>query len=288
MNDLRKNDIIGKTLYYKKENREMKKTLVAIMTAVMVLSNGLTVFAAPETMSDGTIFDAEYYAQNNPDVAAVLGTGKDALYQHYLSCGKAEGRQAFADSAIINTAADTSISAQVNALGITYDPSRDEKLLLQWYSLRPVSNNWKGTFNIFGVSSEEERERLQKEAELYYSTRQFVRADYTNDPLYLALAQELMKSRELFHQSNFDTQYYTITYFDQIGDIRFRDMDREYLLNVTSNLALDYMESILGYDLTWIQSINQVADFTDNAEVSHNKAISLCVCPSLVRDFWGR
>ena len=91
-----------------------------------------------------------------------------------------------------------------------------------------------------------------------------------------------MKSRELFHQSNFDTQYYTITYFDQIGDIRFRDMDREYLLNVTSNLALDYMESILGYDLTWIQSINQVADLTDDAEVSHNKVISLCVCPSLV------
>ncbi len=266
----------------------MKKTLVTIMTTLTVLSNGLTAFAAPETMSDGTVFDAEYYAQSNPDVAAVLGTDKDVLYHHYLNYGKAEGRRAFADSTITDTVTDTSISAQVNALGITYDPSRDEDLLLQWYTLRPVGNNWKGKFSIFDATTDEEREQIRKESEIYYSTRQFVRADFTNDPLYLALAQELMKSRELFHQSNFDTQYYTITYYDQIGDICFRDMDREYLLNVTSNLALDYMESILGNDLTWIQSINQVADLTDNAEVSHNKAISLCVCPTLVRDFWGR
>ena len=189
----------------------MKKTLVTIMTTLTVLSNGLTAFAAPETMSDGTVFDAEYYAQSNPDVAAVLGTDKDVLYHHYLNYGKAEGRQAFADSTITDTVTDTSISAQVNALGITYDPGRDEDLLLQWYTLRPVGNNWKGQFSIFDATTDEEREQIRKESEIYYSTRQFVRADFTNDPLYLALAQELMKSRELFHQSNFDTQYYTIT-----------------------------------------------------------------------------
>ena len=76
----------------------MKKTLLAAMAATMVLSSSLTAFAAPETMPDGTIFDAEYYAQTNPDVVAILGTDKNALYQHYLNFGKAEGRRACAQS----------------------------------------------------------------------------------------------------------------------------------------------------------------------------------------------
>ena len=59
----------------------MKKTLFAIMATAMALNSSLIAFAAPETMPDGTIFDAEYYAQNNLDVASVLGTNKDVLYQ---------------------------------------------------------------------------------------------------------------------------------------------------------------------------------------------------------------
>ena len=47
-------------------------------------------------LSDGTLFDAEYYAQTNPDVVAVFGTNKDALYTHYVMFGKAEGRKACA------------------------------------------------------------------------------------------------------------------------------------------------------------------------------------------------
>lgn len=37
-------------------------------------------------------FDAAYYAQNNPDVTAALGTDADVLYQHFIEYGKAEGR----------------------------------------------------------------------------------------------------------------------------------------------------------------------------------------------------
>ena len=70
----------------------MKKKLFAAMVAAMALSSSLTAFAAPETMKDGTVFDADYYAQQNHDVVAVFGTGKDALYHHYTTYGKAEGR----------------------------------------------------------------------------------------------------------------------------------------------------------------------------------------------------
>ena len=42
-------------------------------------------------------FDAEFYAANNSDVVAALGSGADALYNHYVTYGKAEGRKANAD-----------------------------------------------------------------------------------------------------------------------------------------------------------------------------------------------
>ncbi len=43
-----------------------------------------------------TNFDAEYYAQTYPDVANAVGTDRDALYNHYVTFGKAEGRLACA------------------------------------------------------------------------------------------------------------------------------------------------------------------------------------------------
>lgn len=39
-------------------------------------------------------FDAEYYAEHNPDVAEITGTDKAALYAHYVLFGAAEGRMA--------------------------------------------------------------------------------------------------------------------------------------------------------------------------------------------------
>lgn len=44
-------------------------------------------FAAPKTMSDGVIFDAEYYAANNPDVVTELETDENAMYTHYKMFG---------------------------------------------------------------------------------------------------------------------------------------------------------------------------------------------------------
>ncbi|MDE7031219.1 MAG: CapA family protein, partial [Lachnospiraceae bacterium] len=59
-----------------------------------MLASSTTVCAAPERMPDGTIFDADYYAQTYPDVAMVTGTDSAALYQHYINFGKSEGRSA--------------------------------------------------------------------------------------------------------------------------------------------------------------------------------------------------
>lgn len=75
----------------------MKKKLIILATAMtLALSFNITVCAQPETMPDGTEFDAEFYAQTYPDVAAVYGNNANMLYQHYVQYGKAEGRLATA------------------------------------------------------------------------------------------------------------------------------------------------------------------------------------------------
>jgi len=39
------------------------------------------------------VFDAEFYAANNPDVVNALGSGRDALYRHFINFGVSEGRR---------------------------------------------------------------------------------------------------------------------------------------------------------------------------------------------------
>lgn len=45
-------------------------------------------------------FDAEFYAQQYPDVVAVYGNDPKLLYKHYIEYGKAEGRLANAEGTI--------------------------------------------------------------------------------------------------------------------------------------------------------------------------------------------
>ncbi|MGN1023452.1 MAG: L,D-transpeptidase [Lachnospiraceae bacterium] len=72
----------------------MKKLLQALAGAILcaLFAGGIGVQAAPAVMSDGQIFDAAYYAAQNPDVAAALGTDAETLYRHYTEFGKKEGR----------------------------------------------------------------------------------------------------------------------------------------------------------------------------------------------------
>lgn len=80
----------------------MKKKVLTILltTSILAMATGLTALAAPQTMPDGQIFDPEFYAQAYPDVAAAFGTDADALYQHYVTCGKAEGRLPYSENTI--------------------------------------------------------------------------------------------------------------------------------------------------------------------------------------------
>ena len=83
-----------------------RKIMAPMLAAALLLSNGITAFAAPEVIIvDGvnTVFDAEYYAAANPDVAAALGTDRYALVQHYTTFGKNENRPAYAPDTDVDT-----------------------------------------------------------------------------------------------------------------------------------------------------------------------------------------
>lgn len=75
----------------------MKKWLLSIlMSVVMFTAFSVSAYAAPAIMADGNIFDAEYYAENNPDIVAVIGNDEAMLYAHYVNYGAAEGRLPYA------------------------------------------------------------------------------------------------------------------------------------------------------------------------------------------------
>lgn len=64
----------------------MRKKMIAVFGAMLF---GLYAMALPV---QAAAFDPDYYAATYPDVVAVLGTGQDAMLQHYLTYGMKEMR----------------------------------------------------------------------------------------------------------------------------------------------------------------------------------------------------
>ena len=93
-----------------------KLSIVTLLTIVMTMCFGMTAFASPKTMPDGTVFDAEYYAKTYPDVVSAIGTDENALYQHYVMAGKAEGRHPVAPVQTTESKPSTSSSNLDNTL----------------------------------------------------------------------------------------------------------------------------------------------------------------------------
>ena len=83
------------------KRKKLIQTAVAIVGAAifaaaapMSVAGTLTTIEAKAAAFDyHAVFDATYYAAAYPDVAAVVGTDAEALYQHYVNSGMLEGRQ---------------------------------------------------------------------------------------------------------------------------------------------------------------------------------------------------
>ncbi|MGN0377011.1 MAG: hypothetical protein ACI4ED_05195 [Suilimivivens sp.] len=88
-----------------------KKFVMIMMLAVSLSTVSMTAYAAPRTMPDGTVFDAEYYAETYPDVKAAFGNDETALYNHYMQYGRSEGRKPYKEAAVSPVANATLVSS---------------------------------------------------------------------------------------------------------------------------------------------------------------------------------
>lgn len=87
---------------------------ILLLMIVIVFSSGLSVsaFAKPKIMSDGQLFDAEYFAKNNPEAAKVLRYNEKLLYEYYINYGKALGKLPYANE---TKTASESIESNLNS-----------------------------------------------------------------------------------------------------------------------------------------------------------------------------
>lgn len=72
--------------------------LAAFLMVSVMLMNNIDAFAADAVPKQyECVFNAEYYAARYPDLAAVFGNDGAALFNHFVTCGMAEGRQGSAE-----------------------------------------------------------------------------------------------------------------------------------------------------------------------------------------------
>ena len=214
-----------------------KKIYLALLSGFLGLSSAMTVSASPRTMPDGTVFDSEYYAQTNPDVAAAWGTDENALYQHYLTCGKAEGRKPYSDS---DANAVPQIQSRVNRLttDLPVFPAEttEKNNLLVPVVLDSTDGQYLCHTNVvtrteFGTDGS--------------------RKDYSNDPIYLAVRDYIIE----WLTNNGDNPN------NRSIDIPIRFISRSlddvfYFINLAENLEIDLHKSEIGKNKIFFMGTN--------------------------------
>lgn len=134
--------------------RTWKVWMSGVMTAGMLLTGSMSVQAAPQKMNDGRIFDPEYYATVNTDVVAALGTQDPAaMYQHYKTSGKAEGRLPY-DPKYLNTSGYPNFPAgRPQQYYVIYNAMQEQRVEMAIFDMYiPDSSNclnWKSDCNYY-------------------------------------------------------------------------------------------------------------------------------------------
>lgn len=100
-----------------KNRRISLKTLLHIGVVLAALCIGLFVTGF-KTKASG--FDPVYYAARYPDVAAAVGTSQQALINHYISFGIAEGRFQNSEEEALGTPLMTYIDVDIDNQNVTY------------------------------------------------------------------------------------------------------------------------------------------------------------------------
>lgn len=117
----------------------MKKgKLIAIVGMVLVMGSAFPVSAA-ESLAD---FDYQTYADTYPDLKAAFGYDPVALYNHYVTNGKAEGRVAVFTAAATAQPTQTDTTTKTTASeNLDPLPPLNPSKMLDWFDARtPVES----------------------------------------------------------------------------------------------------------------------------------------------------
>lgn len=120
----------------------MKRSIIVLIFTVAViffscLYNIEECFAAPVTMPDGTIFDAQFYRISNPDVVAIYGNEDADMYRHYQEYGKKEGRKAYPTNDSVEKEISIKIFNRIGVVGDSFASGtvRDGETLVDNYAI---------------------------------------------------------------------------------------------------------------------------------------------------------
>ncbi len=108
-----------------------KKILVTFITTMLIMASSVMTVSAKESLET---FNYKAYADAYPDLKAVYGYDAAMLYNHYVICGKAEGRVAAFDQKD-STATQTVAAPTAPVTTEKLDPLPPTKLSKQadWY-----------------------------------------------------------------------------------------------------------------------------------------------------------
>lgn len=237
----------------------VKKFLKGFMAAALAVTMAVTpvssIKAAPETMPDGTVFDAEYYAQTYPDVANAVGTDKDALYNHYVTFGKAEGRMACAPTTV-QTDQNPIVPSTQSKNPLTAKTTPTQALvyagLLPDFMLtdsRPVSSSW---------AHYDYLQPRTKEGDPYVSKAKFEYDAYGNLINGNSWNYSIIDTDGRIVACNDTCGKYLNCVYNEQGqmiqlkhegrEIRFNYDDRGRLIKMIGTIGTNSTESILGYN----------------------------------------
>lgn len=88
-----KEDKKGELMITTTKNKFYITVLAAALIVSVLFMHSISASAAPAVPKQyESVFNAAYYAARYPDLAAVLGSDEAALFNHFITCGAAEGR----------------------------------------------------------------------------------------------------------------------------------------------------------------------------------------------------
>ncbi|MBO5292483.1 MAG: hypothetical protein J6B10_04800 [Lachnospiraceae bacterium] len=238
----------------------MKKKLMKtiLLTLICSVLCGTMAFAQEKTMPDGTVFDAEYYAQSNPDVVAALGTDENLLYQHYVVYGKNEGRKA--TNGVGASAVAQTTQSLTDANGV-YNVPREQQSFPDKNKYRGFNITYNGKTYTWGIEAQSDYEKDCRNADA---------AKLANGTLQRIPVGAIIDTDIMFYS----LMGYEGQYVCSIGDKDYCVITRDKLAEAVATLGVQKVVSdmVRGYT----DDINN--DYLENSG-NYHKPIESGVCP---------